>query len=77
MPKEAAELGLPEDLALTLIQACLPLTAAVQPKSDVPPPSPDTLRWGPGCPSCLHAMIVFLTAHPSSCKLILQAVHRG
>ena len=44
VPQEAAKLGLPEDLALTLMQACLPLTAAVQPKPDMPPPSPDSLR---------------------------------
>ena len=44
VPEEAARLGLPEELALTLAQACLPLTAAVQPKPELPPLSPRSLR---------------------------------
>ena len=44
VPEEAARLGVPEELARTLVQACLPLTAAVQPKPDMPPPSPDTVK---------------------------------
>ena len=44
VPEEAAKLGVPEDLARTLVQACLPLTAAVQPKPEMPPPSPETVK---------------------------------
>ena len=44
VPGEAAKLGVPADLAQTLALACLPLTAAVQPKPDLPPPSPNTVK---------------------------------
>lgn len=45
VPRRASELGVPEDLALRLVQACLPLTAAVQQKPDIPLPLPSTIRW--------------------------------
>ena len=41
---EAARLGVPVALARSLMQACLPVRAAVQPQQASPPPSPNTIR---------------------------------
>ena len=41
---EAARLGVPVALARSLMQACLPVKAAVQPQQASPPPSPNTIR---------------------------------
>ena len=41
---EAARLGVPVALARSLMQACLPIQAAVQPQQASPPPSPGTIR---------------------------------
>ena len=41
---EAARLGVPVALARSLVQACLPVKAAVQPQHASPPPSPNTVR---------------------------------
>lgn len=45
VPPEAARLGVPDALALSLVQAYLPVKAAAQAQATTPPPSPDTLRW--------------------------------
>ena len=41
---EAARLGVPVALARSLMQACLPIQAAVQPQQASPPPPPGTIR---------------------------------
>ena len=41
---EAVRLGVPVALARSLMQACLPIQAAVQPQQASPPPSPNTIR---------------------------------
>lgn len=41
---EAARLGVPVGLVRSLMQACLPVEAAVQPQQASPPPSPSTIR---------------------------------
>ena len=41
---EAARLGVPVGLVRSLMQACLPVEAAVQPQQASLPPSPSTIR---------------------------------